>query len=109
MSRTGYPDARPTSYGQGQGQRAGRRAGRTRAGQARQDTGITARQDTGRMGKAGQRAGRTGIVHGQDGRVIKWAGQQKAGRQFIQSGRLDNNGSAQSEIILSGHLDYPGV
>ena len=69
-----------------------------------------ARQDTGRTGKAGQRAGRTGIVHEQDGRVIKRAGHKKldANSSGLSPG-LDArtmNGSAQSEIILSGHLDY---
>ena len=50
------------------------------------------------------------MVHGKDGRVIKRAGQQKldANSSGLSPG-LDArtmNGSAQSEIILSGHLDY---
>ena len=73
----------------GQDGKAGQRAGR----QGR-TMGRTARQDTGRTGKAGQRAGRTGMVHGQDGRGIKRAGQQKAGRQLIwvksRAGRPDD-------------------
>ena len=55
-------------------------------------------------------AGRTGMVHGQDRHVIKWAGHKKldANSSGLSPG-LDArtmNGSAQSEIILSGHLDY---
>ena len=50
------------------------------------------------------------MVHGQDGRVIKWAGQQKldANSSGLSPGRDIQmiNGTAQSEIILSGHLDY---
>ena len=50
------------------------------------------------------------MVHGQDGRVSKWAGHKKldANSSGLSLG-LDAqtmNGSAQSEILLSGHLDY---
>ena len=50
------------------------------------------------------------MVHGKDGCVIKRAGHQKldANSSGLSPG-LDArtmNGSAQSEIILSGHLDY---
>ena len=72
--------------------------------------GRTSRQDTGRTGKAG---------HGQDGQewfmgrtdvLLKWAGHKKldANSSGLSPG-LDArtmNGSAQSEIILSGHLNY---
>ena len=109
MSRIGYPDTRPTSYGQGQGQRAGRQ-GRLMGRTVRQDTGRMVRQDTGRTGKAGQWAGWTRIVHGQDGRGIKRAGRKKldANSSGLSPGRDTRmiNGTAQSEIILSGHLDY---
>ena len=50
------------------------------------------------------------MVHGKDGRVIKRAGHKKldANSSGLSPG-LDArtmNGSAQSEIIPSGHLDY---
>ena len=50
------------------------------------------------------------MIHGQDGRVIKQAGYKKldANSSGLSPG-LDvrtMNSSAQSKIILSGHLDY---
>ena len=89
--------------------------------------GRTAGQVNGQHSKAGQRAGRQGKtragwarkVNGQDGQG--WF----MGRMDVVSNGLDNkkldanssglspgrdiqtiNGTAQSEIILSGHLDY---
>ena len=80
--------------------------------------GRTSGQVNGQDVKAGHgqdrqgrtRAGRTGMVHGKDGRVIKRAGQHKldANSSGLSPGwdARTMNGSAQSEIILSGHLDY---
>ena len=50
------------------------------------------------------------MVHGQDGRVVKRAGHKKldATSSGLSPGLEDltMNGSAQSEILPSGHLDF---